>query len=277
MAGCAGLSSEDRRASADRMAATGGWQRLELAAGHFTLVAYVPDTVQPGARLTVYIEGDGLAWITASQPSLDPTPLRPVAMALALGHPHGVAAYLARPCQYVEGPAARNCSGTYWTDRRFAAEVIEASDSAVEQLKSRFGAREVELVGYSGGGAVAALVAARRHDVFRLVTVAGNLDPVRWTSIHQVSPLTHSLNPADAWPALARIPQVHFVGKQDVNIVPAVAESYVSRFPPDKRPTLRVMEGFGHTCCWAENWAELYGGLPVSAPGRHGESGSPAN
>jgi hypothetical protein len=45
---------------------------------------------------------------------------------------------------------------------------------------------------------VASLVAARRHDVVRLVTVAGNLDHLAWTTLHGVSPLTGSLNPADA-------------------------------------------------------------------------------
>lgn len=237
----------------------------------------MPQAYRPSERLTVYIEGDGLAWITSSQVSLDPTPMRPIALELALRHPRGTAAYLARPCQYVEGTAAGNCSSTWWTDRRFAPEVIEASNAAVDQLKFRFGAREVELVGYSGGGAVAALVAARRHDVSRLVTVAGNLDTVRWTSSHQVSPLAYSLNPADAWPALARIPQVHLVGQRDTNVTQKVVESYVARFPPGERPTLRVLEGFGHSCCWAENWAELYDGLPAHMPVSHRESGRSEN
>jgi hypothetical protein len=66
--------------------------------------------------------------------------------------------------------------------------VISASNQAVDALKQRYGAQEIVLVGYSGGGAVAALVAARRTDVVRLVTVAGNLDHLAWTHLHSVPP-----------------------------------------------------------------------------------------
>ena len=105
---------------------------------------------------------------------------------------------------------------------------------------------------------MAALVAARRKDVTRLVTVAGNLDHVLWTQLHHVAPLTGSLNPADAWQALADISQVHFVGGNDRIISQEISESYVARFPADQRPPLRVIEGFGHACCWVEQWPQLY-------------------
>jgi hypothetical protein len=49
--------------------------------------------------LTVYIEGDGFAWLSRSQASYDPSPLNPVGLELALRHPLGESAYLARTCQ----------------------------------------------------------------------------------------------------------------------------------------------------------------------------------
>ena len=133
--------------------------------------------------LTVYIEGDGLAWRTRSIPSTNPTPIDPVGLKLALAHPLGNAAYLARPCQYVGGHTARGCDQSYWTNKRFAREVIESSNEALTTLKLEFGARHLQLVGYSGGGAVAALLAAKRDDVIRLVTVAGNLEHLAWTMV----------------------------------------------------------------------------------------------
>ncbi|OIP44832.1 MAG: alpha/beta hydrolase [Deltaproteobacteria bacterium CG_4_10_14_3_um_filter_60_8] len=259
LVGCAVTPSPElRRETARRMATAAGWESLRLPAGAFTLAGFVPRQVQAGDTLTVYIEGDGLAWTSSARVSPDPTPVRPLALELALRHPHGAAAYLARPCQYVEGVEARNCDETWWTDRRFAAEVVAAADQAVTQLKQRFQAREIVLVGYSGGGAVAALVAARRSDVGRLVTVAGNLEHRAWAELHHLAPLTGSLNPADAWPALAGLPQLHFVGGQDRNVSREVAASYQARFPANQRPQLRVIDEFDHACCWAEQWPELF-------------------
>ncbi len=249
-----------RRETARRLVTTAGWESVLLPTTIFTLAGFVPQQAPAGDTLTVYIEGDGLAWESSFRASFDPTPLRPVGLELALRHPQGAAAYLARPCQYVEGVDARNCASTWWTERRFAEEVVEAASQAVTQLKQRFQAREVVLVGYSGGGAIATLVAARRSDVTRLVTVAGNLDHQAWTKLHRLSPLTGSLNPADAWPLLADLPQLHFVGGQDSNVGRAVAASYQARFPDAKRPQLRVIEEFDHACCWVERWSELYEG-----------------
>ncbi|MDP2400400.1 MAG: alpha/beta hydrolase, partial [Actinomycetota bacterium] len=242
---------------ADRLAEQAGWQKLHIPAGSFVLTAYAPLHAAPVDALTVYIEGDGLAWLTRSQPSNDPTPRNPVGLQLALRHPHGLAVYLARPCQYVAPQDAQNCRQAYWTDGRFAPEVIDASDLAISELMRRFGAERLELVGYSGGGAVAALVAARRKDVLRLVTVAGNLDHRAWTEIHRVPALAGSLNAADAWRALDGIPQRHFVGGSDQIVSRVVANSYAAHFPPGRKPEIVVVPGFDHACCWVDAWPEL--------------------
>ena len=258
LAACAHITPQQRRQYADTLAAAHGWQPVRLPAEKFVLAAYVPQAMSRVDVLTVYIEGDGLAWLSRSQASDDPTPRNPVGLELALRHPRGAAVYLARPCQYVEPGDARNCRQAYWTNRRFAPEVVEASDLAISALKQHFGANKLVLVGYSGGGTVAALVAARRNDVTRLVTVAGNLDHVLWTQLHHVAPLTGSLNPADVWQSLVNTPQVHFVGGNDRIVSQEISESYVARFPADQRPPLRVIEGFDHDCCWVEQWSQLY-------------------
>ena len=255
---CASLSPQQRRLAAEKMAADAGWQGVTFPGDDFVLLGFVPKVIHDSDLLTIYIEGDGLAWITPTLPSQDPTPIHPVALQLALRHSSGAAAYLARPCQYVVGEDRRNCQTAWWTDRRFATEVVQAGSRAVDQLKQRFRASHIVLIGYSGGGAIAALLAAQRKDVTRLVTVAGNLDHVLWTQLHHVSPLTGSLNPADAWQALADVPQVHFVGGSDSIVSREVAESYVARFPANKRPSLRVIEGFDHACCWVAQWPEIY-------------------
>lgn len=254
---CANIAPQERRQHADTLAAAHGWQPLRLPAGNFVLAAYAPAKIAASDMLTIYIEGDGLAWLTRSQASSDPTPRNPVGLQLALRHPYGAAAYLARPCQYVEAQEAQACEQGYWTDRRFSPEVVSASNRAIDLLKQRASASRLTLIGYSGGGAVAALVAAKRQDVVRLITVAGNLDHRAWTALHRVPPLEGSLNPADAWAALQAIQQLHFVGGKDEIISVGVVESYLARFPPGHRPEMQIIPGFDHTCCWVEQWPDI--------------------
>ena len=250
----------ERQQSAAQLAAAFGWQKFTLSVGKFSLAGFAPITQQTSDSLTIYIEGDGLAWLGSSDVSPDPTPIHPTSLLMALHQVHGNAVYLARPCQYAVTIDSQNCASTWWTDRRFAPEVIEASDNAIEQLKQRFHASHLILVGYSGGGAVATIVAARRQDVSMLVTVAGNLDHDMWTKMHHVSPLTGSLNPIDFWRHLVNVPQIHFAGSKDEVVPLAVTKSYLDAFPQAQRPTLQVIEGFDHACCWAEKWAEIYPG-----------------
>jgi hypothetical protein len=257
LSACIGGDLQARRAASAMTATEAGWQRLDLDAGAFVLAAFVPPGLRQTDSLTVYIEGDGLAWINASTPSLDPTPLNPLALKLALRDPSGTAVYLARPCQFVAGTARHGCQRKYWTGQRFAPEVVDASARAIEQLKQRFGAQRLVLVGYSGGAAVASLVAAQRRDVERLVTVAGNLDHRTWTTDQRLSPLEGSLNPADAWAQLQSLPQTHFVGGQDRIIGAAVARAYAGRFAPDAPLSIKVMPAFDHHCCWVEQWPDL--------------------
>lgn len=263
-AGCVDIPSpQSREQAADHLAATAGWQKLRLPTDHFELTAYAPVSLSSTDTLTIYIEGDGFAWITPSLISPDPTPLNPLALKLALQQPQGATAYLARPCQFVESADVRGCAEKYWTTSRFSLEVVEAENQAIDELKRRFHAHQLVLAGYSGGGAIAALVTARRRDVSLLITVAGNLDHRAWTQMHHASPLDGSLNPADAWQSLVDVPQIHFVGGKDTNVGSTVAQSYLDRFPPGQRPAMRIIEDFDHACCWAEKWRELY--LPPTA------------
>jgi dienelactone hydrolase len=256
-------SSAERRNHAALLATAQGWHAVTLPASGYDLVAYFPKKHTEANVLVIYIEGDGFAWINGSQASTDPTPRDPLALRLALAQPEGNAAYLARPCQYVDAEVTR-CSSRYWTEMRFAPEVIAASSVAIDALKLRFGANRLILVGYSGGGAVAALVAAKRVDVERVVTIAGNLDHHAWTTHHHIRALVGSLNPANEIEALRRIPQRHFVGGKDRNITPELVRAYTNRFPAEQRPVIYIEPEFDHHCCWAEQWPTLWRKIQAS-------------
>jgi hypothetical protein len=257
LSGCAIPSIEARHAAAGKVAQDAGWRQLNLDVGTFVLAAFVPTYLTKTDRLTVYIEGDGLAWLDPETPSLDPTPIDPLALKLAIRDRSHHAVYLARPCQYVTGENRRNCTNAFWTDRRFSPEVIAAENRAINLLRLRYGAQRLVLVGYSGGGAVAALVSARRSDVTRLVTVAGNLDTTLWVAKKHLSSLYGSMNPADVWRSLLRIPQEHFVGGRDKIMGPEFAAAYRNRFPPGRRPKVVVIPSFNHHCCWVKVWPQL--------------------
>lgn len=253
-AACVSIPDLDaRRLTADRQIQPLRWQSRRLNAGRIELQAWHPEHFG-GAVLTVYIEGDGFAWQTPTRPSTDPTPINPVALRLATAHPSLQVAYLARPCQYV---GTQGCTVHDWTDARFSEELITASDTALTRLKREAGATQLALVGYSGGGAVASLLAARRSDVIRLVTVAGNLDHRAWTTLHRIDPLLGALNPADDIARLAHIPQLHFVGGRDTVIPPRLVEGFAARFPLARRPSVVIEPDFDHHCCWADDWPRL--------------------
>ncbi len=255
-------SVEQRLSAAESLIETKGWLRRNIDAPPFVLRAYLKGSSPEGQvsaqrTLTVYIEGDGYAWRTRSSPSSNPTPIDPVALRLALQHPDGPVAYLARPCQFVGSEAYSGCEEDFWTSRRFARDVVDSSSFAISVLMNEVGATSVQLIGYSGGGAVAALVAAKRDDVVQLVTVAGNLDHATWTESHSVTPLSGSLNPIDYVEQLLRVSQVHLVGGDDEIVPPVIAETYQQSFPEDQKPFVKILPEYTHRCCWVDDWPEI--------------------
>jgi len=258
LAACESIPSPAaRQRQAEELAAQHHWQAETIDSGRFPLRVFRPIRPVPDRVLTVYIEGDGFAWRTRTQPSADPTPIDPVALRMALAQPEGNAVYLGRPCQY-GGADAADCPARYWTDHRFAPEVIDATNRAVDSVKQRFGAQSLTLVGYSGGAAVAALLAERRHDVARLITVAGNLDPRTWVAFHQLAPLDGSLDPIDEAGALSGVQQWHFGGGKDEVVPPSLITAFARRFPEGQRPTVRIEPDYDHHCCWADDWPRLW-------------------
>lgn len=215
----------------------------------------IPVTTASTANKTlhVYIEGDGLAWISRSQPSSDPTPTNPTMLHMASADPYsGPVLYLARPCQYVSGTNARLCQQKYWTNARFAPEVVQSMDEAINQAKNLTNATQVSLVGYSGGGGIATLIAARRDDVSFLGSVAGNLDHKTWTEYHHVSPMTGSLNPLDVAQDVQGIPQLHLSSPTDSVIPPSISARFckaLGRMQPCKS-----VPGISHGGAWETIW-----------------------
>ncbi len=259
--GCA-----SRLETATALASSRQWRSEVIETAAFDLYSFGPDRLVPGAPLVVYIEGDGYSWISRDRISDDPTPRRPLALELAVTDPRPNVVYLARPCQYVRDGSRRNCQPAYWDTAGYAPEVIAAFDAAIGLLVRRAAASQVFYVGYSGGGAVAALVAARRQDSAGLITVAGVLDHGAWTRLDGLEPLRYSLEPADEVTRLLSVPQRHLSGGRDRTVPSAVARAFAARYPEGRRPQIEVLADYDHECCWAERWRELIS-RPLTLPG----------
>lgn len=233
----------------------------------FPLASWQSDLSESqGGDVHVYIEGDGLAWLTPSRISANPTPIDPLALKLAAQDPYRFKVYLGRPGQYGDGP---HCDNRYWTSHRFNREIVARYQVVLNDIKSRYDVKSFTLIGYSGGGAIAALLAAQRDDVAMLMTVAGNLDTRFWTQWHHLSPLDGSLNPADFAAALSHVPQFHLVGEKDRIVGLPVFESFRQKLVAPRSFEWQLYEGFDHHCCWDSVWqAELLKRISSQAEGR---------
>lgn len=264
LAGCTVFPAQDERAHAEDIAGRGGLSRMLIEAPPFLLTAYVR-LQRPGAPLAVYIEGDGAAWLSRTRLSPDPTPAQPIALELAARDPGANVLYLARPCQYTPRHLDPACRAEYWSGKRYAEEVVAATDAAISRTRQRIQAPALHLVGYSGGAALAALVAARRTDVASLGSVAGNLDPTLLNQMHGVSALNGSLDPTAHARALARIPQRHWVGQADQVVPLAIAQAWARHSGPTGCIDIVTQPGLDHWRGWAERWADWVA-QPVRCP-----------
>lgn len=251
--GCASHSPES---TAEKISKPGRLQSADIKGKEFVLRAYYRFD-HPGTPLRIYLEGDGRAWLSRTQASRNPSPKNPVALQLAAQDVGKNVMYIARPCQYVSFSKNPQCKYPYWTHKRFAPEIIDSVSAVIDIGKERAKAKQLEIIGFSGGGAVAILIAAHRLDVNSIRTVAGNLDHKVWTKHHQIDPLNGSLNAADVAQEVEHIPQIHYVGQDDKIIGSYVAESFRSKTRRDTCINIQTIPGVTHNQGWEQIWSRL--------------------
>jgi len=244
--GCAGPAERfTARASAL------GFSAARVAGEGFAHVAYRPSGPRPdgGRVLHVYLDGDGTPW-ERGRPAPDPTPRKPLVLRLmALDRAPSV--YLGRPC-YHGLATTPPCVPALWTDARYSEAVVVSLAAAARQLLTMTGHAEVVWLGYSGGGTLAMLLAARMAETAGVVTVAANLDVDGWAELHGQSRLAGSLSPARLPPLPPRIYQRHYAGGRDRLVPPGIVAG--GDISPE---ALKVMPEYDHTCCWLELWPRV--------------------
>jgi hypothetical protein len=260
-----GCADFDRNAHADALAAPAHLHREQIPTADFVLTAYVKIT-QAERPIDLYIEGDGLAWLSRTEPSLDPTPREATGLALAAADPAQNVVYLARPCQFTPMDQNPRCDMAYWTGKRFAPDVVASMDEAISRIAAKAPGQPINLIGYSGGAAIAVLVAARRDDIASIRTVAGNLDDEYINRLHHVSAMPDSLNPIGFASRVANVPQIHFYSVQDRVVTPEVSRRFIEATGP-RCAKSEAVTGLAHDGDWAKEWA----GLLTRVPGCLGE------
>jgi hypothetical protein len=279
LSGCASAPARALDAAAEARGLVVG----ELSVPGYTLRTFTNAALQsasktPGTahrRLHVYLDGDGRPFVTPRRVARDPTPSAPMVLDL-LRLDGAPALYLGRPCYHGLQAA---CDPRDWTVARYGERVVRALAAGILASARAVDARSVVLVGYSGGGALAVLVAARleseNHDqparkgspetparnpsgmpvLSGVVTLAANLDTDAWAAHHRYSPLVGSLNPAHL-PVLPVVAQWHLSGAADTNVPPQLQASFRARAAATGT-RFQTLPGFTHTCCWIEAWPSM--------------------
>ncbi len=204
-------------------------------------------------ELVVYLEGDGRG-VVRGRVTDDPTPSRAMGFELARWDPAPLVLYLARVGQFQPSQTGQAYQ-PYWANKRLAEEAVSAASRAIDKAKADSGASQIHLVGYSGGGGLALLLAQRRSDVLSLVTVAGLLDTQWWVEEKKFQPLTGSLNPARQALLLTNLPQIHFYGRDD-EIIPPQMSAHFETLAPFAQFS-RVELPTNHWRAWPEIWPQL--------------------
>ncbi|WP_170164820.1 alpha/beta hydrolase [Thiocapsa rosea] len=209
----------------------------------------------------VYLEGDGRPWETRYRIAHDPTPRNPLALKLMVRDPAPVL-YVGRPC-YQGFAQAEGCRPELWTHERYGSEVVESMVVAIEHILTPSERPPITLIGYSGGGVLAMLIAERLDGVERVITVAANLDIDVWADHHGYSRLAGSLNPARKGSLDPRIRQIHLFGDLDRQVPPWTIERFRAGNPD---ATFKSIPGFDHRCCWFEHWPWILGEAVLHSP-----------
>ncbi len=249
-------SSPSRRL--DRHAAELGLARSTVSGAGFDHVVYRKYNSVGGSVLHVYLDGDGTPWIGGRFVAEDPTPRNPLVLDL-MAQDAAPSLYLARPCYSVE-VSPPGCSPYLWTHGRYAPAIVASMRTALDNIVVGEGFDAVLLIGYSGGGTLAMLLAPQFPQVRAVVTIGANLDTDAWVALHGYTPLSGSFNPVDAPPLPAGIFQVHYVGARDANVPPALSVAALDR---EVAATVRIVPEFDHVCCWRKEWASILGSLKV--------------
>jgi len=248
----------------DKLAEKFGFEREIIGSEKFQHIVYYnrpfidlktkkPITPFDKSLLHIYLEGDGSPWSRRQMVAADPTPRKPLALRL-MAKDDQPSVYIGRPC-YLGFSQSDACNPLLWTHQRYAQTIVDSMVEVANKIIIKREFHRVRLIGYSGGGVLAMLMADSIPQTDSVVTIAANLDIDAWAKYHDYSLLKGSLNPANQPPLKPEIKQWHLLGKQDKNVPPRLVQAVIDR---QVGLTKKIsFEGFDHVCCWTERWPAI--------------------
>lgn len=256
---------EERVQYVENFANKKGFIKEIVRGGDFQLTTFQKIT-NPALPFVFYIEGDGYAFTKYEGPSTNPTPTYEFVFRLASQDDRPNIIYLARPCQYTPMELNPKCTTSYWTGKRMSEEVVYSINEVIKSINNR---EPISLVGYSGGGGVAILIAARNKLVKDVLTIAANLDHIEFIEHHRKRPqysrikqMIDSLNPIDYAKKLNNLPQLHLSGGKDEIVPPLIAKKYVE-VSNSSCVAQKIFPSFEHLKGWEKEWKKILT-LPIS-------------
>lgn len=214
-----------------------------LQGGDFELLAIEKTGI--ASEIYLYLEGDGRPWVSGGRRvSDDPSPRRPYLLPMMLESP-GPALYLGRPCYFGLGPE-RHCHPTLWTFSRYSERVVSAMAEAAERWLASHEDSTVTLVGHSGGGVLALLMAERLPKVSNVIAMATPVSLSAWAHHHDYTPLFDSTDPMNLQTWRSDVER-HFLYGSDDSAVPPERFAPMARTIPGSR--VGIVPGQGHRCC----------------------------
>lgn len=248
-------SANQRILYADRCARDGNFVKSFVRGGDFIFTTYSNHNNSPEKKeYVVYIEGDGLISYKSGAISSNPTPVNHMMLKLAmLDNRNYNIVYIARPCQYTPMEMNPKCNYSYWSNARWSPESVNAMDEAIKSIVLN---NNFHLIGFSGGGGIAVLIAAQNKRVKSILTIGGNLDHVVFNEYHGAMQSISSLNPIDYAISINNIPQLHLVGSRDKIIPSIIAHEYVKK-SSSNCVRYRIIDGPSHNSGWIDIWQNL--------------------
>ncbi len=203
-------------------------------------------------ELHVYLDGDGTPWKSEIRVASDPTARNHLILKM-MAKDRAPAILLGRPCYYGLN-LSHFCNNRLWTSARYSKDVVDSMKSALKHWISTKNIKRLALVGFSGGGTLATLLASDLERIETIVTIAANLDVTAWSKHHGYLYLTASMNPMTD----ARIPptirQIHLAGLKDENVPSDIIEA----FSRTQRNAVYLPQAeYDHSCCWPDIWPSI--------------------
>ena len=244
------LSACVLRPAWQKLAIEGGLESRWIDAGRFRHLVLWNE--EAGSHLLILVEGDGGPWIRETRVAVDPTPTNPVLLGLMVGATQA-AVYLGRPC-YFGTATAKECDLRWWTFDRYGQVVVDSMCEAANRVSRQQGAETVQLIGYSGGGAIVVGMSACTDKLVAVTTIAGNLDPQAWTAYHAYSPL-NDLSPLDVVASRHdEVDEAHWQCRDDHNIPPSITDNY---FAAREGAIRHIVDSCSHATGWQRYWTKI--------------------